>query len=85
LQGSNFLCGWLMPWLLTSFKGIPSLMLDFISQLTFFRIANFMLPFHAPKHKRTSKFSCQTLCMARVALCAMLCMKKPSFEAACIS
>jgi hypothetical protein len=31
-------------------------------------------------NKRTSKFYCQTLCMAGVALCAMLCTKKPSFE-----
>jgi len=50
-----------------------------------FRMANFMLPFHAPRHQRTSKFYCQTLCMARLALCAMLCTKKPSFEATCIS
>ncbi len=50
LQGNNFLCGWLMAWLLTSLKGRPSFMLAFISQMTFFRMANFMLHFHVPRH-----------------------------------
>jgi hypothetical protein len=55
------------------------------NRFTIFYMANFMLPFHTPKHQQTSKFSCQTLCMTGLALCTMLCMKKPSFEAACIS
>jgi hypothetical protein len=85
LQGSNFLCGWLMPWLLTSLKGKPFLMLAFISQMMFFHMANFTLPFHAPRHQWMSKFNCQTVCMAKLALCVMLCKKKPSFETTCLS
>jgi ATP-dependent DNA helicase PIF1 len=50
-----------------------------------FRMANFMLPSHAPRHQGMSKFSCQTLCMAGLALCTMLYTRKPSFEATCIS
>jgi hypothetical protein len=60
-------------------------MLAFILQMMFFFMANFTLPFHAPRHQRTSKFNCQTLCMAGLALCVMLCTEKPSFEVACMS